>query len=149
STACPELLEELRWPPVVESSDLGVRAPGAGDAARDPFWDHPSLFVQPAGSRCGVHVDGFESQFAQVLLQGRKRWSFWPLEEADQFRFMGRQDKVRLEVRAPDYSQGLLGRNNALRGGSSYRRQLVCEQVFPELNSDAEHAEWAEVQKLR
>merc|ERR1712194_935368 len=54
----------------------------------DPFWDHPSLFVQPAGSECGVHVDSLNSDFVQILMSGRKRWIFWPLAEVDQYRSM-------------------------------------------------------------
>jgi hypothetical protein len=34
----------------------------------------PSLFLQPAGTRCGVHVDSGATDFWQLMLQGRKKW---------------------------------------------------------------------------
>lgn len=96
--ACPSLLGRWRWPACVEEGDLVRRSPVAGMPGSDPFCGHPSLFVQPAGSQCGVHVDSFRSQFAQAVLCGRKRWSFWPLSEVDQLRHFGRRDQVRLEI---------------------------------------------------
>ena len=68
SSACPELLAELAWPPVVVEADLARSAPFRGQAGLDPFWDHPSLFLQPRGSQCGVHVDAGHSQFAQAIV---------------------------------------------------------------------------------
>jgi len=115
AAACPRLREAWRWPRCVGASDLAGRAPGAGEVGRDPFVGHPSLFVQPAGSRCGVHVDSFHSQFAQTVLRGRKRWLLWALGAADQVRLLGRRDEACLEV----YK------------GRRARRRIVYSQGFP------------------
>eukprot|EP00927_Polykrikos_kofoidii_P038036 TRINITY_DN32294_c0_g1_i1.p1 TRINITY_DN32294_c0_g1~~TRINITY_DN32294_c0_g1_i1.p1 ORF type:complete len:493 (+),score=69.26 TRINITY_DN32294_c0_g1_i1:108-1586(+) len=96
--ACPELLQAWRWPTCVTQNDLIRRSAVVGVPKQDPFCGHPSLFVQPAGSRCGLHVDSFRTQFAQSVLRGRKRWIFWPLGDVDQVRYLGRRDEVRLEV---------------------------------------------------
>ncbi|CAE7353103.1 jmjd6 [Symbiodinium natans] len=118
-TACPELASRIRWPSFLESCDLIGQSPFAGERGQDPFWDHPSLFVQPRGSQCGVHVDGAESQFIQLVLGGRKRWSFWPLHVADQFKLLKRRDKLQLEVRPGCDSE-------------HFRHQIRHDQIFPE-----------------
>jgi hypothetical protein len=53
----------------------GGGATGGGGGAPVPYDDHPSLFVQPRGSRCGLHVDSGATHFMQVLHAGRKRWT--------------------------------------------------------------------------
>ena len=116
-TACPELASRIRWPTFLESCDLIGKSPFAGMRGQDPFWDHPSLFVQPKGSQCGAHVDGADSQFIQLVLMGRKRWSFWPLRPSDQFKVLKRQDKLRLEV----FSRS-----------EQFRHQIRHDQIFPE-----------------
>ena len=118
--ACPELASKLRWPSFLQSELIG-QSPYAGQEGQDPFWDHPSLFVQPAGSRCGVHVDGANSQFIQLVLAGRKRWSFWPLGASEQFKFLKRLDKLHLEVwqGSSDLS-------------SEFRHQIRYDQIFPD-----------------
>lgn len=42
----------------------------------------PSLFVQPAGSHCGLHVDQAGTHFYQLLISGCKRWRVFPSSEA-------------------------------------------------------------------
>ncbi|CAE7694237.1 ALKBH8 [Symbiodinium sp. CCMP2456] len=120
-TACPELASRIRWPTFLESCDLVGKSPFAGMQGQDPFWDHPSLFVQPTGSQCGAHVDGAESQFIQLVLAGRKRWSFWPLQLSDQFKVLKRQDKLQLEVWS---------------GSEQFRHQIRHDQIFPEQMPD-------------
>lgn len=39
-----------------------------------PFTDHPSLFIQPKGTKCGEHIDAYHSHFLQVLHVGKKQW---------------------------------------------------------------------------
>lgn len=118
-SACPNLLSMLKWPSWVEDADLIRRALGAGQQEHDPFWDHPSLFVQPKNSQCGVHVDAAHSQFIQGVLSGRKRWIFYPFDDVDQVRWMGRRDDVSLEVHVDTDH------------GGHFRRQIKYEQVFP------------------
>jgi Flp pilus assembly protein TadG len=44
-----------------------------------PFVDSwPSLFVGPSGSRSGLHIDAFGSNFWMALLQGAKNWTLFP-----------------------------------------------------------------------
>jgi hypothetical protein len=45
--------------------------PSAGCALGDGW---PSLFLQPARTRCGAHVDAYGTHFFQLLLNGTKRW---------------------------------------------------------------------------
>merc|ERR1711879_685071 len=123
-TACPRFLEFLHWPEFIEDSDLTTGADSYLQQVEDnPFWDHPSLFVQPAGSKCGVHVDGWHSQFVQSLLCGRKRWVFWPFDEVDQIQWMGRIDDVSIEVQ----SSGSEG------DAHFYQRRIFSQQSFPDL----------------
>jgi hypothetical protein len=39
----------------------------------------PGLFLMPKGAYSGLHVDSGGTHFWQALLQGRKRWTFYPL----------------------------------------------------------------------
>lgn len=75
---CPKALASYIVP-FVAANDLLHRARIKGDEAAGgvpvPYDDHPSLFVQPRGSRCGLHVDGGAMHFLQVLHAGRKRWT--------------------------------------------------------------------------
>ncbi|TRY63112.1 hypothetical protein TCAL_04276 [Tigriopus californicus] len=40
----------------------------------------PSLFIAPKGVRGGLHIDAFASNFWMMLLQGRKKWTFFDPE---------------------------------------------------------------------
>ena len=46
----------------------------------------PSLFISPAGLSSELHVDAFASHFFMVLLEGRKRWTFFPAEAVPHLR---------------------------------------------------------------
>lgn len=70
---CPELLEGVRVPRYFGNDLLQACAP-AGSLYRETW---PSLFLGPAGSSCGLHVDTFGSHFWTALLEGRKRWVFF------------------------------------------------------------------------
>eukprot|EP00928_Gymnodinium_smaydae_P062282 TRINITY_DN4618_c0_g2_i1.p1 TRINITY_DN4618_c0_g2~~TRINITY_DN4618_c0_g2_i1.p1 ORF type:complete len:495 (-),score=81.62 TRINITY_DN4618_c0_g2_i1:13-1497(-) len=129
---CPALLNIWRWSPCLEASDLLQHFEGSGIPGSDPFHAHPSLFVQPAGSQCGVHVDAFRSQFAQAVIRGRKRWVLWDLDVADQVRFMGRRDKVRLEVQK----------------GRRMQRKIHFETVFDGSSDEAGLVEGCEDQQI-
>ena len=58
--------------------ELSVK-PGVADEALRGQW--PSLFAQPAGTRCGLHVDAHATHFWQALLKGKKRWRIFPEAE--------------------------------------------------------------------
>ena len=51
----------------------------AGNKTYRDTW--PSLFLQPKGTRSGLHVDSFGSNFFLALLEGRKKWVFFQREE--------------------------------------------------------------------
>lgn len=78
---CRALLDRLIVPRYF-TMDIFKRLPKRFDGKHiripDPFSGHPSIFVQPAGSRSGWHVDTLASHFWQVLLVGRKRWHLAP-----------------------------------------------------------------------
>lgn len=75
---CPELLAGLRIPRYF-ANDLLQSCAAPGALYRDTW---PSLFIGPADSSCGLHVDTFGSHFWCALLDGRKRWAFFPAEQA-------------------------------------------------------------------
>jgi len=77
-SSCQSLLERFRVPRYFTGDIFKRRLSNASAPPPDPFASHPGLFVQPAGSRSGWHIDGFGSHFWQVLLQGRKRWRLLP-----------------------------------------------------------------------
>lgn len=41
----------------------------------------PSVFVQPNGTRCGLHFDTGSTHFWQFVWSGRKRWRVWRAED--------------------------------------------------------------------
>ena len=51
----------------------------AAPAALIDRW--PSLFAQPAGARCGLHVDAHGTHFWQAVVRGRKQWRIFPQSE--------------------------------------------------------------------
>lgn len=77
----PELLEELVVPKYFAVDYLRAipREERAG------IWPNPqrfpSLFVQPPGTRCGLHVDQAGTHFYQMLLSGKKRWRVFRPED--------------------------------------------------------------------
>lgn len=88
---CPEaaaLPAVQRWlpPHLAPAGDDLLRslpAEGAGGSPRCALaggW--PSLFLQPAGTGCGAHVDSYGSHFFQLVLNGTKRWRIARPEDA-------------------------------------------------------------------
>lgn len=58
----------------------------------------PSLFLQPAGTRCGVHVDSGATDFWQLLLQGRKKWRVLRLRQPEDRDSEGQTASVKTDV---------------------------------------------------
>lgn len=77
---CPELTSHYVVPKYF-ASDFLQRVPPdvAGNLTYRDTW--PSLFLQPGGTRSGLHVDSFGSNFFLALLRGRKKWVFFDREE--------------------------------------------------------------------
>jgi hypothetical protein len=71
---CPQLLVGLRVPKYFASDLLQSCAP-EGALYRETW---PSLFIGPRGTSCALHVDTFGSHFWCALLDGVKRWAFFP-----------------------------------------------------------------------
>jgi len=42
----------------------------------------PSLFIAPAGTNSGLHIDAFGSHFWMYLISGKKQWTFYPCDQA-------------------------------------------------------------------
>jgi len=80
ASVCPRLLDDL-WIPRYAANDFLKRNPMADG---DTYSTHPSLFVQPAGTRCNVHVDKQFAHFMMVQLAGRKRWVIYPFDAETQ-----------------------------------------------------------------
>ena len=51
-----------------------IKSRGSGVTRAGDDW--PSLFVGARGTRSGVHVDPFESNFWMMMIKGRKRWLY-------------------------------------------------------------------------
>ena len=69
---CPELASKFQIP-VYFQDDLLKRT--SESALYHSSW--PSLFVAPSGVKSHLHVDAFASNFWMVLLEGRKKWTFY------------------------------------------------------------------------
>jgi len=79
---CPDLLKDFVVPRYFAVDYLRT-VPASERGGLQPLPARfPSLFVQPPGSRCGLHVDQAGTHFYQMLLAGRKRWRVFPPEEA-------------------------------------------------------------------
>ncbi|KAG8467241.1 hypothetical protein KFE25_000557 [Diacronema lutheri] len=77
---CPELLDGVRIPRYFAHDAL--QACASDGALYRESW--PSLFLGAAGSSCALHVDTFGSHFWCALLDGRKRWVFFPPSQLGQ-----------------------------------------------------------------
>lgn len=86
---CPKLLETFSLPRFF-TNDVFKRLPPA-QRALDPFENSPGLFVQPSQSTSALHVDALDSHFLQILLEGRKRWTFYALEPERQQLLLARK----------------------------------------------------------
>ena len=76
SNGCPKLLNDLTIPKYF-TQDIGRMM------TMQRYDTHPSLFVGPKNSSCGLHVDSSSSNFWQALFLGRKKWYFYPFEDGD------------------------------------------------------------------
>ncbi|KNC48398.1 JmjC domain-containing protein 4 [Thecamonas trahens ATCC 50062] len=72
---CPAMLDEFVVPKYV-ANDFLQRIPYTIDVPYRSSW--PSLFVGPAGSGSGLHIDSFGSSFWMGLISGRKKWILYP-----------------------------------------------------------------------
>ena len=70
---CPDLSQHLTAPAYFDDNLLTSTAPGS--LYRDSW---PSLFIAPAGAVSQLHVDAFASSFWMALMEGEKRWTFFP-----------------------------------------------------------------------
>ena len=73
----PELCSELSIPAYF-ADDLLQQLP-EGAMYRDAW---PSLFVGPRGTRSGLHIDAFGSNFWMAVLEGTKRWKLYRRSDA-------------------------------------------------------------------
>ena len=73
---CPQLLKDLTIPKYF-TQDIGRMM------ENHRYKTHPSLFVGPKDSSCGLHVDSSSSNFWQALFTGKKKWYFYPFEDGD------------------------------------------------------------------
>jgi|EP00945_MAST-04E_sp_MAST-4E-sp1_P006899 hypothetical protein len=102
SENCPELLKNFTVPKYF-AQDLGYMMYNNG-----PYNGHPSLFIGPRNSKCGLHVDSSSSNFWQALLKGRKKWYFYPLDDqsSELFLYYSPMHKAFLvDPHDPDYGR--------------------------------------------
>jgi len=76
---CPELAGDFIVPQIVGENYLTLTSPSA---LYHNSW--PSLFVASAGTNSGLHIDAFGSHFWMYLVEGRKRWTFFPAGQVGQ-----------------------------------------------------------------
>ena len=72
---CPEIMREFVVPKYF-ANDFLQRIPRAYHVPYQDSW--PSLFVGPAGSGSGLHIDSFGSSFWMGLVSGKKKWIVYP-----------------------------------------------------------------------
>jgi hypothetical protein len=73
-----DLLAKHRWR-LAANNGAANASDAAAPAALIDRW--PSLFAQPAGARCGLHVDAHGTHFWQAVVRGRKQWRIFPQSE--------------------------------------------------------------------
>ena len=73
---CPQLLKDLTIPKYF-TQDVGRMM------ENHRYKTHPSLFIGPKDSSCGLHIDSSSSNFWQALFTGKKKWYFYPFEDGD------------------------------------------------------------------
>lgn len=78
---CPDLLRDFVVPRYFAADYLRSIPSSERDDLEPAPGRFPSLFVQPSGSRCGLHVDQAGTYFYQMLIAGKKRWRVFPKEE--------------------------------------------------------------------
>ena len=74
---CPALSKEFTVPELFQDNYLKQTSPSA---LYHQSW--PSLFIAGAGTNGELHIDAFGSHFWMFMISGRKRWTFYPTEQA-------------------------------------------------------------------
>ena len=74
---CPALSKEFTVPLLFQDNYLKQTSPSA---LYHQSW--PSLFIAGAGTNGELHIDAFGSHFWMFMISGRKRWTFYPAEQA-------------------------------------------------------------------
>ena len=74
---CPALSEEFTVPLIFQENYLKLTS---SSALYHQSW--PSLFIAGAGTNGELHIDAFGSHFWMFMISGRKRWTFYPTEQA-------------------------------------------------------------------
>ena len=74
---CPALSKEFSVPLIFQDNYLKQTSPSA---LYNQSW--PSLFIAGAGTNGELHIDAFGSHFWMFMISGRKRWTFYPAEQA-------------------------------------------------------------------
>ena len=74
---CPALSKEFTVPLLFRDNYLKQTSPSA---LYHQSW--PSLFIAGAGTNGELHIDAFGSHFWMFMISGRKRWTFYPAEQA-------------------------------------------------------------------
>ena len=65
----------------------------------------PSLFVGPAHSGGGLHIDSFGSNFWMAVLSGRKLWTFFDENQLPLLYQSHQDDTFGVDTRQPDYAR--------------------------------------------
>lgn len=134
---CPKLLEHFRLPRFF-SNDVLKRLPSSQQRL-DPFRQSPGLFVQPLHSASSLHVDALDSHFMQVLLEGRKRWTFYALEPERQRLLLARRLAFQVKENGPNVARetrwfeligpdGDASTEKLLRAAEPYRVEVTLEK---------------------
>ena len=74
---CPVLAKEFTVPLLFQENYLKQTS---SSALYHQSW--PSLFIAGAGTNGDLHIDAFGSHFWMFMISGRKRWTFYPTEQA-------------------------------------------------------------------
>jgi len=135
---CPQLLERLL---VLRffANDIFKRLPQEKRKQLDPFRRSPGIFAQPAGSKSSLHVDSLDSHFFQILLEGRKRWTFYALDPDRQRVLLARRKVFQLQENGPGRARDmrwaeLIGPDGSaeveelLRAAEAHRVEVVLEK---------------------
>jgi len=135
---CPQLLERLL---VLRffANDIFKRLPEDKRSQLDPFRRSPGIFAQPAGSKSSLHVDTLDSHFFQILLEGRKRWTFYALDPDRQRLLLARRKVFQLQENGPGRARDmrwaeLIGPDGSpevedlLRAAEPHRVDVVLEK---------------------
>jgi len=120
---CKRALEHFMVP-FMAANDLFAHARVMEQAYDGPEMEQPSLFVQPKDTQCGLHIDTGHSHYLQVLHQGRKRWTIYPLDYPDQADFMS-ADPIAINT------QDEYGTHATLEYGMPYLRNLNQRRFAP------------------